>query len=75
MKFKEYYDKLTALLQEKPEYAHLTVVYASDDEGNDFQEVTTDPGLGIFWNKNFEDRYLPLDPDNKDEKPNAVCIN
>ena len=47
----------------------LTMVYAKDDEGNDFSDVHYDPSCGYYdsdgeWNNEVEDKLF-----------NTVCVN
>jgi hypothetical protein len=67
MNLDEYIEKL-----EEFRTAHggkLTMVFASDDEGNDFSDVRFDPSCGYYnchgeWQGGV-----------KDELVNAVCVN
>ena len=43
MKLREYIENLNKLATEHPEYLDLDVIYASDDEGNYYNEVNYEP--------------------------------
>ena len=61
MNLKTNIQKLKALAKEHPEALALPVVYAQDDEGNQFQEVTFDPCF----------KEWPV----QDEEIKATCLN
>jgi hypothetical protein len=63
MKLKDYAAKINELAEKFPEFE---VVYATDDEGNDFKYVVCAPSAGFFKEGDFS---------NLSKKPNAVCIN
>lgn len=76
------YAKLINKLAE--EYPEATVVYASDDEGNNFQLVNHAGTVGFFEGDYHGEFYdLSCVEQNEDnafdhyvgKKPNAVCIN
>ena len=46
----------------------LKVIYASDDEGNDFHDVTYPPAVGSFDEDTFETNV-------RKQNENVVCIN
>ncbi len=73
MKLKEYVENLNTILTKHPEYAHLDVVYAEDDEGNGFSTVHHTPVVGRFDYGDFSpnDEEDPRPP----ESLNAICIN
>lgn len=48
MTFKEYIDTLNTMLYERPGLGSMDVVYASDDEGNEYHKVMYTPTLGYF---------------------------
>lgn len=75
MKLEKYVENLQRLLEEHPEYKELTVVYAKDDEGNEFHKVWDDPVVGNFHDGEFID--VESFDDWYDEHPpiNAVCVN
>ena len=74
MNLNKYIARLVELVESNPKYGELTVITASDDEGNDYNEVHFDPSLG-----NFEDAEFTLyeEDEDDDEQPdvNAVCVN
>lgn len=87
MVLSEYIEQCKAVFEE---YGDLELVYASDDEGNDFQKVNWGPSVGVFMGDyrgdfipedNLEEHYdyinEDLDDDEQEEIPaiNAVCIN
>jgi hypothetical protein len=71
VKLKEYREKLNKLAEENPEADDMQVIYSKDDEGNWYQHVNYDPGLGTF--KNGE--YISTNDAGYNDTPNAVCIN
>jgi hypothetical protein len=79
--FKEFVDNCLELLKERPETANFKVVYASDEEGNNFDGVYWKPSVGYFHHRDFEQESQVADEDlSKDEREdrhesNAVCIN
>ena len=67
MKLKEY-AKLINVLAEK--YPDIDVVYSHDDEGNEFQMVNYQPGIGHFTDLNYgRGEFEQKNP------INAICIN
>lgn len=76
MKLSEYIKQLTQIVEEKPEYADLTVIYAKDDEGNEFSKIGFAPSLG---NLNAEKEFTQIenfeDIDEEDRIVNSICIN
>lgn len=78
MKLPEYVKKLVEILENDPDAKNLTVISASDDEGNDYSEVSYNPCIGIWEPINREFDVLDVDdPDSEytDEDINAICIN
>lgn len=76
MKLEQYIKQLSELVEANPEYSKLDVIYAIDDEGNDFNKIGFAPSLGNLSSdgdftqvENFED----IDED--DQVINSVCIN
>ena len=43
MNLREYIENLNKFAEEHPEYLDLDVIYASDDEGNDYDYVSNEP--------------------------------
>ena len=66
MKLKEYLAPLQEICNK---YPNLKVIYSSDEEGNNFDEVFYTPTVGKFKNGEFE----AVEGD--DAKPNAICVN
>ena len=66
MKFKDYLEELNAFAEEFPDTLEYDVVYASDDDGREYNIVNNGPCTGYF-----EGSDLYFD----DELPNAVCVN
>jgi hypothetical protein len=64
MTLKEYSNMIAKLAKKCPE---AKVIYASDEEGNSFDEIYFSPRLGIFRNGEFQ-----VDDESK---PNACCVN
>ena len=68
MKIREYISHLNAIAIAHPD---VEVMYASDDEGNNFGSVHYRPTLGYYNGLEFESHK-----DVEDKKTlNAVCIN
>jgi len=63
MKLIEYAEKINLLVEE---YPNVTVVFASDEEGNSFEELGFDPCTGYFDGEEF---------DSESDEVNAVCVN
>ena len=52
----------------------LQVIFAIDDEGNDFKPINFEPTIGIYDDGEFEpDDSVPLL--HKKEVINAICVN
>ena len=71
MTLKQYSDKLATLAKE---YQNAIVVFASDEEGNSFHELSFNPTLGDFAGCDF------ISDDGTEEfkesySVNAVCLN
>lgn len=81
MTFKEYIDTLNTMLYERPGLGGMDVVYASDDEGNEYQKVVYTPTLGYFEGE-YRGEFTPdslfeeylVDYDTQ-LVANAICIN
>ena len=67
MTLKEYLKTLNTIVKENPEALGYNMVYAIDDEGNDFLFVNYPPCMGHY----NEDDGTFLDH----EKNNAICVN
>ncbi len=81
MTLKKYAEIINKLAEEYPD---VLVVYASDDEGNNFQKVNHAGTIGFFkgnyHGEFFDLGYVEENTDNQFEeyvgkKPNAICIN
>ena len=68
MKLETYIEHLQKIAKRYPD---LDVIYASDEEGNNFDMVEFAPSIGKFDPEASSD--MPFDPN--DKNPNAVCIN
>ena len=66
MKLKDYVEQLTQILEQNPEAMDYNVIYATDDEGNCFNDAIYPPCLG-----NFDGEYFNSDSDNN----NSICLN
>jgi len=71
MKLKEYITKLDKIM--KDGYEDLNIIYAIDDEGNEFNEITYNPTVGVYVKDKHTYRRFKNDED--EFEPNAVCIN
>ena len=69
MKLKEYLESINELVKNNPSLLELDVVYASDDEGNNYDFVAFTPSVGKFNGKPWDGFECPT------ENPNAICIN
>ena len=81
MKLKEYLSHLKKAVNADNSLLDMELVYAIDDEGNDFRQVNFLPTLGIFkqgefiskdeieeYNEDYETEY-------SDNDINSLCIN
>lgn len=71
MKFKEFVENVSRLLENRPELGDFEAVTSKDDEGNGFNIVYFEPSLGYFDG----DEFTPEDEEELKEEINAVCIN
>lgn len=71
MKLKEYIKQLQEICGKYPD---VNVVSASDDEGNDFNEVGHSPTLGFYRDREFVPQSQFADYE-IDSAPNSVCLN
>lgn len=74
MTLQEYYNKLTYFINNHPQALDFKVVYAKDDEGNEYKPVYYEPSIGFFDGdyigaNSFEEHGI--DPNHA----NCVCIN
>lgn len=66
MKLKDYVEQLTQILETNPEAMDYDIIYAADDEGNNFSKVHYPPCLGYF-----DGEYFNSDSSNN----NCICLN
>ncbi len=78
MKLFEYIEELKRMANENSKILNYNVVFAGDDEGNNFDEVNYTPTIGVFTDEgefftsgDFEDEDLGMD----EADINAICIN
>jgi hypothetical protein len=71
MTLKEYSEKIAELAKKYPE---IKVVYAKDEEGNEFRPVGFEPTPGYYEDRDFtpESNFSVLEDD---LKVNSICIN
>jgi hypothetical protein len=73
---KDLKEEIEALIKENPQYADLPIIYASDDEGNDYQKVHNTLTLMIV--EDIDGRSLEVNNEEEDgdsKKINCICIN
>ena len=77
MNLREFIDDLEKLIADQPQVETMQVIYAKDDEGNGFREVTYAPSFGRFEDGEFRDEYVDTTDFNPhfDARDNAICIN
>ena len=71
---------LKEVIEARPEARDFEVIFASDDEGNCFQSVTSAPTIGQCSDEYFKEFIAEVDFEEygeDDELPqaNCVCIN
>ena len=66
MILKKYLDHIKKLAEQNPELLEATVIYASDDEGNSFHEISYSAASGNYDGQSFSTDIAPV---------NAVCLN
>ena len=69
MKLKEFLTNLNDLIKKNPEIAELECYTSIDDEGNGYIPVYFSPSVGIIDDGDF------IDPEDSDDKPNAIVLN
>ena len=76
MTLEKYLKHLNKIVEKNPEALKYELIYAKDDEGNDFKAVSYKPSLG-FLNVNDNEFTSVEDEDFKEleEEPNVICIN
>lgn len=74
---KDYIKQLQKIAEQHPSFPELPIIYSHDDEGNQYQKVSSEPELFIVDNiKNYYlEAELTVDVDNKPEDFNCVKIN
>lgn len=80
MKLKDFLENINQMIQENPDLLEFEVVYAKDDEGNEFDNITYEPSLGYFdvadWNFIHKDNFEEMQDDGWDDlEVNSICIN
>lgn len=74
MTLRNYIKSLENILKFNPGIEHYEVIYARDDEGNDFHKVLFNPS--IVLTENLEETYLKVNSELNDYKDgNSICIN
>lgn len=73
MKLIEYLESIQELIKDRPELLEADVIYAIDDEGNEFRPCSFSVTAGLFE----EDEYTEETGEDWDDEMtvNAVCIN
>ena len=74
MKFNEYLTELNKIAKKNPETLSMDVIYARDDEGNGYQQVSYKPSKGFYDGDEFTGE-AQFEEEEITEKPNAICIN
>lgn len=79
MTLAEYIKGLNALIKRNPIAKDLTVIYSSDEEGNEYKRVIFSPAIAQVHDIE-EERWIELvgfygEDDIEIEDCNAVCIN
>lgn len=75
MTLKEYLKHLNKIVEKNPEALEYEVIYAKDEEGNEFKEVFYKPSLGFLDDENEYTAIDNEDWDELEEEPNVICIN
>lgn len=74
MKLKDYLENLNKLVAENPEALDYKVLVASDEEGNNYDEVCYGPSIGFYDTRDFSFTD-DSDSSRKNTILNAICIN
>ncbi len=74
MTAQQYLEQLTKLVAENPD---AILIYASDDEGNNFRETHFSPTLGNFSLTDYSNgEFIPQDSEDfESHELNAICLN
>ena len=79
MKVKELRAQLDRLVKEHPEIDEMTVIYATDEEGNDYRTVENTPTTFEVADLTAYSLDIMVDDEEGDEENtegcNALCIN
>jgi hypothetical protein len=75
MKLRQYLENLNRLAKESPDILDLELVYAGDEEGNDFHSLNYLPTLGVFEHGEFYSKNNLEDTDYTEDDINALCVN
>lgn len=59
MTLREFLSNINDIVKEYPAALDLTVVYGSDEEGNQFQKVELNPSLAVA--QGLDERYLEIE--------------
>jgi hypothetical protein len=78
MTLREFLTNINKMVEENPTILDLTVISASDAEGNGFSEVHYEPSIGVYSENEFH--QLNEDEDFDDygytsDDINSICIN
>lgn len=66
MTLKQYADLINQFVKQNPEALEFDVIFACDDEGNNYEKVVCAVSKGYFSGWEY---------DMNNDNPNAVCIN
>lgn len=69
MTLKEYITHLNKIIEAWPEAENFDLIYAKDDEGNDYQGVSYTPSV-VWWDSANQELSSEEDGDKR-----VVCIN
>lgn len=75
MTLENYIKQLQEIVEQNPDYKKLTVIYATDDEGNDFKGIGFAPSLGNYNHGSFTQQENFDEIDDDDQYVNVICIN
>lgn len=82
MKLREYIQNLNEFASKHPDYMDLDVIYASDEEGNNYDRLYNEPTPMFKHNDENDDYYSEYYVEEEfqeefdgDFKPNVICIN
>jgi hypothetical protein len=77
VKLKHFILNLNKLLDDYPEAAEYEVVTSIDDEGNGYNDIWSDPEVGIYdtRDKEFLSKKKISELGRLDSEINSVCVN